>query len=128
NSTSATFTVAAVNANGAGPASTPTAGIIVGTPTAPARPTVSPLNGAVSVSWTAVASNGAPLLSYWVTLYLNGTSAITPKQLSPGTLSTSFSGLSNGATYAAGVYANNSRGNGPPSALSLKVIAGSPAA
>ena len=115
NGTAYTFTVAAVNAVGTGPASLPSLPVTPmvpppGVPTAPGSVTATPGVRSASLSWTAP-SSGAPITGYTVTVFpptplaivtVNGTTA-------------SVIGLADAATYTFTVAASNSSGTGPAS-------------
>ena len=114
NGSTYSFSIAAVNARGTGPATT-TAPIIVGTPAAPALVTATAGAAQASVTWSAASTNGSPLTSYTVTPVKNGIaqSAISVS----GTVTTKVvTGLTPGASYVFRVVANNARGAGPAAA------------
>jgi hypothetical protein len=96
-------------------------------PTAPGAPTAvtaTPGSSAATVQWSAPAANGgAPITSYTVTPYANG-SALTPTTVTgtPPATSTAISGLTNGTSYTFTVAATDSAGTGPASAPSNAVI------
>jgi hypothetical protein len=122
--TSYTFTVQAVNANGAGPASaqsnavTPQAAVAPGAPTGV---TAEPASGSALVSWTPPSSDGdSPITGYTVTPYL-GAVAQTPVQASSGATSKTLTGLDNGSAYTFRVTATNAVGTSPSSAASAPV-------
>ncbi len=73
------------------------------------RPAVTAGDGQVTVSWTAPASNGAPILEYDV--FVDGSDASINTGTS-GTLSTTVPRLTNGVTYEVQVRARNSVGWG----------------
>jgi N,N-dimethylformamidase beta subunit-like protein/fibronectin type III domain protein len=123
NGTTYTFAVAAINGVGTGPNSaqsppvTPTAATVPGAPTAVIG---APGDGAITVGWTAPASDGgSPLTGYRVTPYI-GAVAQTPITLGV-TTSTVVTGLTNGTAYTFTVSAINSIGRGPESAPSAAV-------
>ncbi|HEY7148810.1 MAG TPA: fibronectin type III domain-containing protein [Gaiellaceae bacterium] len=122
NGTTYTFTVAAINAVGAGPDSAASPPVTpVATPTPPGAPSnVLGVAGdrSVALSWTAPTSDGGrPITSYRITPYI-GSNAQTP--VNTGSASTSFTvtGLTNGTTYTFTVAATNSIGTGAASAAS----------
>jgi hypothetical protein len=92
------------------------------TQTAPQSPTgvaASPADSGASVSWTAPASGGSPIVSYAVTPYVGSVAqAATIVSGSPPATSAVISGLSNGTTYTFTVTATNAIGTGQPSAPS----------
>ena len=122
--------VRATNGNGTGEWS-PSATLKAGLPAAPGKPTVTPGNGFITVSWTAPADNGSPITDYdveyrtysqaklgdWVHWNPNETSTSTSTTITtPG-----------GQNYHTRVRAGNSVGDGPASPPSDGVTAGVPA-
>jgi hypothetical protein len=125
NGTAYTFTVSATNANGTGPASTPSPAVTPSAPVPPSAPTNATAtagNGSASVSWTAPANGGSPITSYTVIPFI-GSSPQTPTTVngSPPATSTTVSGLTNGTAYTFTVSATNAVGTGLPSAASNAV-------
>jgi hypothetical protein len=125
NGTTYTFTVAATNAVGTGPASAPSNGVTPSAPTAPAAPTevsATPGNAGATVTWKASAANGSPITEYTITPYVNGVAqpATTITGAPPATSAT-VTGLTNGTTYTFTVAATNAVGTGPASAASAAV-------
>jgi hypothetical protein len=125
NGTTYTFTVAATNAVGTGPASTASNAVTPAAPTAPASPTgvtATAGNATAAVTWTAPPNGGSPITSYTVTPYLAGVAqpATTVTGSPPATTST-VSGLTNGSSYTFTVSATNAVGTGPASAASNAV-------
>lgn len=120
NGTSYTFTVAATNAAGTGPASAPSAAVT--TPDVPAAPTGLTATGgagAATLGWTAPTSTGGlPLTGYTLVVSPAAPSAVVAVS---GTSAT-VTGLSNGTSYVFGVYATNAAGDGPQSAPSSAVV------
>ena len=117
---SVTFTVAAANGGGIGPASAPTAPIVIGAPPAPTAITATKITGhALRVSFPPPGGNGAPINGYGATCrssnggkartILSRTNRFTVRRLTPG------------KTYSCTVVAANSRGVSPPSAPSARV-------
>ncbi len=124
NGTAYTFTVAAINAIGLGPNSTPSSAITPTAPTPPGAPTNvggSTGDGSVALTWTAPTSSGSsPITGYRVTPYIGGT-AQTP--VPTGSTATNFTvtGLTNGTAYTFTVAAINAVGTGPESAASSPI-------
>jgi len=117
---SVTFTVAAANGGGIGPASAPTSPIIIGAPAAPSvLSALKVARNAVNVAFAAPASNGFAINGYAVRCRssnggaprttLGRTSPIRVKRLTPG------------KTYTCAVVAANGLGASPASALSAPV-------
>jgi titin len=108
--------VAAVNARGTGPFSTPSyPDLVPGVPTAPRDLVASPRSGGASLTWRSVASsNGYSVSDYVIEYRLVGAATWTPL---PDSVSTSRSrtvtGLPNGAEYEFRVAAVNRLGAGP---------------
>jgi hypothetical protein len=120
NGTTYTFTVAAVNSRGTGPATT-TGSVVVGVPTAPALVTATGGSGQATVTWSAPASNnGSAITGYVMTPIKNGV-AQTPISYSASPLSRTITGLTPGASYTFRVAAINARGSSPLSAMSNAV-------
>ena len=131
NGTSYTFTVAATNAVGTGPASAASNAVTPSAPTVPGAPTgVSAVagNGSAVVSWTAPSSNGgSAITSYTVTPYINGVAQqTTTVSGNPPATSVTVSGLTNGTSYTFTVAATNGVGTGPASAASNAVTPTAP--
>ena len=98
----------------------------VSVPGAPTNVSGSPLDRAVSLTWTAPASNGgSPITGYQITPYV-GANAQTP--VLTGSAATNFmvGGLTNGVGYTFRVAAINAAGTGPDSTAS-SVITPQPA-
>jgi titin len=112
-----TFTVAAMNAVGTGPASIASAPATPFTvPTAPQNVAAVPGDGQAVVSWSPpLADNGSPVTSYAVTTNTGQTTVST-------TTSTTVQGLTNGLSYMFTVTASNAAGAGPASAASAAVV------
>ena len=120
-----TFTVQAVNASGAGPASpqsnamTPSGPVV---PTAPTDVLARPASNSARVSWTAPSGNGdSAVTSYTVTPYLGG-AAQDPTQVDASATSATISALDNGRTYTFRVAARNAVGTGPASSASNAIV------
>jgi hypothetical protein len=108
--TAYTFTVAARNGVGLGPASAASNPLTaVDVPNAPTgTPTATAVAGnAVHVTWTAATTNGSPVTSYTVTSSPGGFTATTADG---STLAATVSGLSNGTPYTFTVKANSAVG------------------
>ncbi|MDQ6524099.1 fibronectin type III domain-containing protein [Nocardioides sp. LHD-245] len=119
NGTAYTFTVAATNASGAGPASEPSAAVTpAGAPLAVAKPIVARGNQSATVAWTAANGNGSPVTGYTVTTTPGGTSVTVDGSTTHATVT----GLTNGTTYTFTVRASNAIGDGPASAPSAGVV------
>jgi large repetitive protein len=123
NGTPYTFTVTAANAVGTSPPSTASNVIVpVGPPGAPAGVAATTDGPArAQVTFTAPASNGAPITSYRAiaTSSDGGTTAAVAGTGSPITIT----GLSDGKLYTVTVTATNSAGAGAPSAASNAITA-----
>jgi titin len=122
NGTSYTFTVAAVNEAGTGPASaasaavTPSAQAIV--PGAPTAVMAVAGNAQATVSWGVPISVGSSAVtSYTVTASPGGATATATEGLTA-----TVTGLTNGTSYTFTVFATNAAGNGPPSAPSAAIV------
>jgi hypothetical protein len=117
NGTSYTFTVAAVNAAGTGPASAPSPAITPAAPTTvPGAPTsviAKASNASVVLSWKPPVSNGGSAITgYRITGSIGGVTKGTG--LAPASItSVAISGLTNGTTYTFAVAAINAVGTGP---------------
>jgi hypothetical protein len=126
NGTSYTFTVSATNANGTGPASSPSNAVTPSGPTVPGAPTgvtATAGNGSATVSWTAPTNTGgSTLTSYTVTPFI-GSTAQTPVTVtgSPPATTKTVTGLTNGTSYTFTVSATNATGDGPASSPSNAV-------
>ncbi len=131
NGTSYTFTVSATNANGTGPASSPSNAVTPSAPTVPGAPTgvsATAGNTSAAVSWTAPTNDGgSAITSYTVTPFI-GSTAQTPVTVtgSPPATSTTVTGLTNGTAYTFTVSATNATGAGPASAASNAVTPSAP--
>ena len=121
-----TFAVAAVNADGTGLASAPSAPVVVGSPLAPTALTVTPASGQVTLKWKVPGDNGSKVTGYVITSYVGG-AAQTPKSIGKAT-SEVLTGLADGTSYAFTVAAVNSEGTGPATARTTAVDVGAPLA
>jgi hypothetical protein len=126
NNSAYSFTVAAVNGRGTGPASAKSAAVTIGTPSAPPTAAAAPGNAKATVSWTAPANNGAAITGYQVTPYI-GATAQTPQLFASTATSQSVTGLTNGVAYTFRVAAVNARGTGPTTTTG-SIVVGTPSA
>lgn len=119
NGTSYRFRVRAVNASGPGAYSAYSTAVVPhGTPGAPTAVVGVSGNGAVTVSWTAPASNGgSPITSYTVVAQPGGATVT----VSGSSRSAVVAGLQNGTPYTFTVVAINVSGSGPASQASAPV-------
>ena len=92
-------------------------------PDAPTGVSASPLDGAATVSWTAPADGGSPILGYGVQQSLNGGTTWTTVIADTGTQATQYTvmGLANGVPVEFRVRAINIVGNSGPSASTGQV-------
>ena len=124
NGTAYTFTVAAINGVGTGPASSPSAPVTPAAATVPDAPTGvtgSAGDTRVTLGWTAPASDGGSAITgYRITPYI-GATAQTP--ITVGAVPTNYvvTGLTNGTAYTFTVAAINNIGTGPASTPSAPV-------
>ena len=93
-------------------------------PSAPAMPTVVPMNAQARVTWVAPAGNGAAINQYIVTPFI-GAAAQPPRVFNSAAVTQIVTGLLNGTTYTFRVKAHNSVGTGPNSVASAAVKIGS---
>jgi hypothetical protein len=126
NGTAYTFTVTAANANGTGPASSPSNSVTPSAPTPPTAPTgvtATPGNAQATVSWTAPSSNGGSVITTYTVTPFIGSTAQAPVTVtgSPPATSTTVPNLTNGTAYTFTVTAANAAGTGPASAPSNSV-------
>jgi hypothetical protein len=124
NGTGYTFTVTALNANGAGPASARSATITPFAPQPPNAPTgvsAIPATRQARVSWTASTSDGGSAINgYTVTPYDGGAAQASTDVAATATTAT-ITGLANGKAYTFKVRADNAIGAGTQSAASAAV-------
>jgi hypothetical protein len=120
------FTVAAVNAQGAGAQSARSGVVIPGLPGAPTIGTVKPGDRSATVTWTPPTSAGAaPVASYAVAVYQgSGTAPVRTVKASAVTTRLPVPGLTNGTAYSFTVSAVSALGAGPASARSSSVVPG----
>jgi fibronectin type 3 domain-containing protein len=113
-----TFTIAAANAWGFGPASVETFPATVGAPGKPMSVTATAGVKSATVHWTAPSSNnGSSITGYAITPYL-GSAAQPPRTFVSTATSETVTGLQSGATYTFAVAAINARGTGLQSSRS----------
>ena len=116
------FKIRAINAYGSSPWSTNTGVLTVGTPRAPAKPTVTNVApGSLKVTFRAPDDNGAPITSYTATCTPSSRKGAKAVNRTAGPIT--VSGLTHGKAYTCSVKATNSRGTGQPSAPSAAVKA-----
>ncbi|GAB3957041.1 hypothetical protein GCM10027614_71270 [Micromonospora vulcania] len=117
-----TFTVAAKNAVGTGPASPRSKGAkIMALPAAPTIVAVTADTVTAVLSWAPGADGGSPILGYEVTPYVGG---VRQASQTFGRASTqTVTGLISTVTYRFSVAARTAEGTGPESALSQEVTA-----
>jgi hypothetical protein len=122
--TTYTFTVQALNANGAGPASAESNPVTPQAAVAPSTPTdvlARPATGSARVSWSTPDSDGdSPITGYTITPYV-GSTAQAPVQAGAAATSATVTGLDNGTAYTFKVTASNAAGTSAPSAASEAV-------
>ena len=130
NGTAYTFTVAAINAVGTGPASAASNSVTpaASTTTVPGAPTIKTVtagNGSVTVTWAAPASNGGSAITgYVITPYVGG---VAKGPVTVGNVTTdTVTGLTNGTAYTFKVAAINAVGTGAQSAASASVTPKAP--
>ncbi|HSP80135.1 MAG TPA: fibronectin type III domain-containing protein [Myxococcaceae bacterium] len=111
NGTAYTFTVRALNAVGAGPASAASSPVTPRSiPGAPRNVATTPGDGQVMVQWEAPASDGGGSLTGYKVTISPGDQTVS---VDGATSSTTFTGLTNGTAYSFSVRALNDRGEGP---------------
>jgi len=130
NGSTYTFTVAATNAVGTGPASSPSNAVTPTAPTVPGAPTsvtAAAGNAQATVSWTAPSNGGGTITAYTITPYIGSTAQpATTIAGSPPPTSATVTGLTNGSTYTFTVAATNAVGTGPASSPSNPVTPSAP--
>ena len=124
NGTTYTFTVQALNANGAGPTSAESNAVSPQSAVAPPAPIsvlARPATKSAAVSWTAPSGDGdSSITAYAITPYI-GSSAQTPVSTGPSARSATVTGLTNGTIYTFTVRATNAVGTGAQSGPSAAV-------
>ena len=121
NGTTYSLSLKAVNAAGAGAASTPaTSGTPYTTPAAPTGLSVTNGNGQVTIAFTAGTNNGSTITNYQYSID-GGTNfaAFSPPQNASPVI---VSGLTNGTNYSLALKAMNAAGDGSSS----EIVSGSP--
>jgi len=115
------FTVAAINTVGTSPPSNATNAVTIGVPGRPVQATVTKTApGSLLVSFDAAATNGAAITHYTATC--TSTNGGTANTNSDKTSPINIDRLTPGKTYTCTVTATNSRGTGPSSPPSAKVV------
>jgi len=107
--------IAIFNAPDKGFGSCDTCLYVANRPGSPAPLTLTPGAHSLKATWHAAAPNGAPVTTYHVAIVRSGTT-LTPTavDVSGTTLTYTFTGLLNGATYKVGVAGVNAAGVGAP--------------
>jgi subtilisin family serine protease len=100
---------------------TPVKPVAATVPGAPAIGTPSGGNAAVTVRWSAAASNRSAITGYTVRAY-RGTTLVKTVVASGSATSLTVTGLANGTAYTFTVAAKNGVGTGPASARSVAVV------
>jgi titin len=117
-----TCTVATANSRGTGAASAGSAVVVVGAPARPNVPAVvKSASGAIRVTFSAPANNGAAISGYSATCQSTNGGVTASKTGTASPLN--VTGLTTGKSYTCTVVATNARGAGPVSAASAAVTA-----
>ena len=126
NGTTYTFTVATATSGGPGAESASSEPVTPRTvPDAPSDVQVSGSDGGAVLTWTPPGSDGgAPIESYTVTVFADGT-RVRSEVFLPATTAV-IGNLANGTTYTFTVEATNAAGRGPASVPSAPVIPSEP--
>jgi titin len=119
NGLSYTFRIVATNAVGSGPYAT-AGSVVVGTPSAIAKPTAVAGAASATVTWVAPADNGSAITGYKVTPYKAG-AAQAVQVFDASTTSRTITGLIPGSSYTFTVIAVNARGSSAASPASSAV-------
>jgi hypothetical protein len=127
NGSTYTFTVAAENANGPGPASAESNAIDLGVPDEPTAVNAVPGNGTADLRWTAPPASDITITGYEVTPFI-GAVAQTPQTFADTTPAQTITGLTNGTAYSFEVAAIDSFATGPPSTATSAITVGAPVA
>jgi hypothetical protein len=118
-----TFTAAATNANGTGPASAQSNPVLIGVPAKPGFQSATPGTGTAQVKFWPPSDNGTPITSYTITPYVAGVAQPAQTFLGNGNVHT-LTGLTSGASYTFVIVANNAIGAGVPSTPTAPVTIG----
>ena len=126
NGTTYTFTVSAVDANGAGPESLASGAVTVGSPSAPTAVVAEPAGaGQAALRWSAPATtNGSTITGYVVQPLLSGVAQL--EQVVSAATTATVNGLTNGGSYTFEVAAQSSRGTGAFSGPTAVIVIGRP--
>jgi hypothetical protein len=126
NGTTYTFTVSAVDANGAGPESLPSGSVTVGSPSAPTAVVAEPAGSAqAALRWVAPATtNGSTITGYVVEPFLSGVAQ--PQQVVSTATTATVNALTNGGSYTFTVAAQSNRGTGAFSGPTAVIVIGRP--
>lgn len=114
NGTSYTFTAAATNANGVGPASAQSNAVLIGAPAHPGFQSATAGVGNARVQWWPPSDNGSPITSYTITPFVGGV-AQAPRTFNSNANAETVTGLTSGTAYTFTIVANNAAGAGPAS-------------
>ena len=125
--TNYSFSIYPYNAIGSGLiSSVVTAKTLVGAPTPPGKPVVTPSSSTASVSWSIMNDGGSPITGYSVELY----SALAPRWTVVATStanSVTLTGLVSGTTYLLRIRATTALGvSNPSNSVSFTTVAGVP--
>ena len=109
-----TFTVAAINEVGTGPASDPSNAVVpASVPSAPTNPIATAGDGQASVEFGPAFPSGSPITSYTVTATDTTNPANGGQTATGNAITLTVTGLTNGDTYTFTVTATNAVGTGP---------------
>jgi hypothetical protein len=125
NGAAPTFTVTALNANGAGPASAPSGATTIGAPGLPTAVSAAPGDGQAIVKWAAPVSNGLTITGYTVTPLVAGV-AQAPRIFNSAATTETITGLTNGTTVTFKVAARTVFATGRKSTASPPIVVGAP--
>jgi hypothetical protein len=120
-----TFTVAALDANGSGPASAPTDATTIGAPHVPTAVSAGPGDGQATVKWAAPVSNGLTITGYTVTPLLAGVPQ-APRIFNSAATTETIAGLTNGGSFTFKVAARTVFAASRKSAASPPILVGTP--
>ena len=104
--------VAIFNATDKGFGTCDTCVTVANPPSAPGSLKLTPGGGSLTATWAASAANGSPVTTYHLTIQRVGTSTVTPADVAGTTLTKTFTGLVNGASYVVRVQGVNAAGVG----------------